>query len=247
MTRRIFFKRLAVAIVLVLMVSVLLIWSYRPDVPDFSQYPAGPQRKDVFFNYFLPLVEQSNQEILQTRQQLQAWSRNIRGIGWWDSGTVEDMAQDYRIDSFNIESEADWHTLLKRVDVVPASLALAQAASESAWGTSRFAREGNNFYGQWCFEQGCGMVPGSRDSGKLHEVKVFDSPQASVESYIRNINSHNAYQSLREIRARLRAADTAVIGIALAGGLEKYSERGADYIAELQAIIRHNDLARYDQ
>jgi len=116
------------------------------------------------------------------------------------------------------------------VDTIPPSLALAQAANESAWGTSRFARQAHNYYGQWCFEKGCGIVPDRRDANKSHEVAAFDSPRESVARYLHNLNSNSA----------------PVTGIALAAGLGKYSERGADYISELRSMIEFNKLSKYD-
>mgnify|MGYP002064425563 CR=1 FL=1 len=96
--------------------------------------------------------------------------------------------------------------LRRRVDTVPIRLALAQAAKESGWGTSRFARKGNNFFGQWCYDEGCGLVPRARGEGRSHEVRAFDSPGDSVASYLRNINTHHGYRELRHARAGLRAA-----------------------------------------
>ena len=148
--------------------------------------------------------------------------------------------------NFSIDDDDSWQALLKRVDVIPPSLVLAQAANESAWGTSRFAKSGFNYFGQWCFKKGCGIVPGKRDAGKEHEVAAFSSPRKSVGSYIRNLNSHPAYQSLRSIRIQLRSENKAITGIALAGGLSEYSARGSEYVEELRSIIRYNKLAKYD-
>jgi Bax protein len=123
---------------------------------------------------------------------------------------------------------------------------MAQSANESAWGTSRFARKGNNFFGQWCFRKGCGLVPKQRDANKTHEVAAFDSPEESVKMYIRNLNSNSAYKSLRDLRAKLRRANKPVTGHALAAGLKHYSERGLEYVKELREMISFNKLARYD-
>ena len=131
-----------------------------------------------------------------------------------------------------------------RVDTVPASLVLAQAANESAWGTSRFARRANNFFGVWCFTPGCGITPNRRDAGKTHEVRRYKSVQASVNHYIRMINTNNAYRELREIRAELRD-ENRVNGLGLADGLLRYSERGPAYVRELKQMIRYNNLHRY--
>jgi len=135
--------------------------------------------------------------------------------------------------------------LLLRVDVVPASLVIAQAAKESGWGSSRFAREGNNFFGIWCFNRGCGMTPANRDAGRHHEVAMFDTVKEGVRYYIRTINSHNAYDKLRQIRAVARNNNQPFGGEQLATGLLRYSERGVLYVNEIQSMIRYNRLHRF--
>ena len=215
-------------------------------MPDFREVPAGRERKAAFFGYFLPIVEKQNGDILKTRQRLADWYLNRDEISSGDAREINKIATRYRVDDFDIESDKSWQKLLNRVDVVPPSLALAQAANESAWGTSRFALQGNNFYGQWCFVKGCGLVPKKRDAGKTHEVAAFDSPHESVKMYIRNLNSNSAYQSLRDVRAQLRQLNQPVTGHALAAGLKRYSERGLEYVSELRAMIEYNKLARYD-
>ena len=135
--------------------------------------------------------------------------------------------------------------LLLRVDVVPASLVIAQAAKESGWGSSRFAREGNNFFGIWCFNRGCGMTPANRDAGRHHEVAMFDTVKEGVRYYIRTINSHNAYSTLRQIRAVARNNNQPFGGEQLATGLLRYSERGVLYVNEIQSMIRYNRLHRF--
>ena len=217
-----------------------------PEPPNFSDYLAGPERKQVFFNYFLPLIEEKNQAILETRRQLKEWRQNREDIGWWDASKIQNLAEDYGMKEFEIESDPDWTILLRRVDAVPPSLALAQAAAESNWGASRFARLGNNFFGQWCFEDGCGIVPDQRDEGKKHEIAIFDSPADAVASYLHNLNSHVAYTSFRILRAKLRAAGIPVTGSALVPGLDHYSERGAAYLDDLRALIDYNHLSQYD-
>ena len=129
--------------------------------------------------------------------------------------------------------------LLLRVDEIPTSLVLAQAANESAWGTSRFAQDGHNYFGQWCFKQGCGITPSNRAPGATHEVKRFNTPMDSVHAYFININTHRAYKTLREIRA---SAEKPVSGVLLADGLLNYSERKQAYIDELKSMIISNNL-----
>ena len=215
-------------------------------VPDFEMIPAGRERKAAFFGYFLPLVNDQNQSIEKTRQKLNDWNSNRDNISSQGAIEIGEIATRYRIADFDISNDEDWGELLNRVDVVPASLALAQAANESAWGTSRFARKGYNFFGQWCFKKGCGLVPQKRDANKTHEVAAFDSPRDSVKMYIRNLNSNSAYKDLRDIRARLRDSNKPITGHKLAAGLERYSERGSEYIGELRAMIEFNKLTDYD-
>lgn len=218
-----------------------------PLVPDFQSFAAGAERKQAFFDYFTPVVNAINSQILADRTALMAWHARKSELSSREIKRVQALAEQYELKDFNVDQEADWMALIQRVDIIPPSLVLAQAANESAWGTSRFAREGNNYFGQWCFSKGCGLVPNQRAEGKVHEVAAFDNPQASVQSYINNLNTHAAYQGLREIRANLREQNKPLSGAALANGLVRYSERGQAYVDELQAMIRHNQLDMLDQ
>lgn len=231
-------------ILLALIVGSIAIWQTffsRVTPPAFSEFEAGPERKTAFFNYLEPIVDEVNQELLADRQQAQQVCESEE-----DESVLSSLAQKYRIEDTDLENEALCDILLRRADIIPPSLALAQAANESAWGTSRFAQQGNNFFGQWCFKKGCGIVPNDRDDGKGHEVASFRSPADSVKSYMLNLNGHDAYRPLRNIRENLRQSDAAVTGIALSRGLNKYSERGAEYGEELRSMIRFNKLTRYD-
>ena len=214
--------------------------------PDFSDYAAGDERKDAFFSYLLPLVEEHNAELSSLREEVLALSAEKSQLSFFEKRSVNALATTYEIEDFSLESDADWEILLRRIDIVPPSLALAQAANESAWGTSRFAREGNNYFGQWCYVQGCGIVPDARDAGATHEVAGFDSARESVEKYMHNLNCHPAYTELRQIRAQLRARNKPITGLDIAPGLGSYSERGEAYIEELSSMIRFNDLDQLD-
>jgi Bax protein len=119
---------------------------------------------------------------------------------------------------------------------------LAQAANESAWGRSRFATEGNNLFGQWCFSQGCGLIPNGRPEGATYEVAVFDTPLDSIRSYMMNLNSFHAYDELRKIRKERRDQGQMITGKALAEGLINYSTRREEYVKEIQLMIEHNNL-----
>jgi Bax protein len=156
---------------------------------------------------------------------------------------VAKLASQYNVMLDNPSSKDDIKNLLAHVDIVPASLALAQAAMESAWGTSRFATEGNNYFGQWCYTKGCGLVPTQRNAGATHEVQAFVSPANSVAAYMRNINRHNSYRTLRTLRAKARTSQQPIYGCTLANGLGNYSERGQAYVDEIKQMISINGLS----
>lgn len=202
------------------------------DKPDFASIKPISKRKKAFFNFLDEYIQIRNEEILALRVRIEA---NAPDQEEWLK-----LAKRYRVRSEDPEEIR--RQLLIKVDALPASLVKAQAAVESAWGTSRFAVEGNNYFGQWCFRAGCGLVPEFRGDGKDHEVRLFASPQASVNSYMLNLNSHKAYRDLRQARAELRQQTSALNGCYLAQGLEHYSEKGAHYVETLKKLIRVNKL-----
>lgn len=247
--RRQLIASVAIPAVLAAILAVT-VWLVRdtaaPPAPDFTQYEVGTERKEAFFGYFLPLIQQRNADLLELRNELQALHQDLDSLSRRQQRKALDVAEEYGLEEFEPTTPDGWDTLLRRVDIVPPSLALAQAANESAWGTSRFALDGNNYYGHWCFVEGCGLVPTSRPAGANHEVAAFDSPQHSVERYMHNLNNHDAYRELRLIRSQLRQNENDVNGLALVEALGRYSERGQHYIDELSSMIRTDDLTRYD-
>ncbi len=214
-------------------------------LPDFSRYNQVSEKKSAFFDFMLPLIKQENQRITEDREKLialkQADGLNEEQLQW-----LSVLLKKYRLNREQKDNNQLLDELLLRVDLVPPSLALAQSANESAWGTSRFAVEGNNLFGQWCFSEGCGLVPTSRPDGAAYEVAVFPSPVDSVESYILNLNTNLAYQGFRKIRAQQRQQTDVLSGETSAMGLLKYSSRGEEYVQEIQAMIRVNNLDQYD-
>lgn len=217
-------------------------------LPDFAAYKDVKAKKKAFFNFIQPMVQKTNAKIQQDRQQLIGAQLSLKSgekLSKAQTKHVKAMIAHYnsKLDGVNLASV---NKLLTQVDSVPPSLAMAQAANESAWGTSRFAKKAYNLFGQWCFKKGCGLVPARRNSGTNHEVRKFKSPQGSVTSYIHNINTGRAYAGLRKIRAQTRAKNQAVMGYDLAAGLTKYSERGQEYVKEIRSMISYNKLAKYD-
>lgn len=217
-------------------------------IPDFGSYKDVRKKKEDFFEFLLPMIRNANSAVLAERElvaELASKIRNGETLSNRERSRLSGLLKKYRIKAAGEPSETTVEELLKRVDVVPASLILAQAANESAWGTSRFARQANNFFGIWCFEPGCGITPKYRDDGLTHEVKKFRSVQAGITYYLQTINSNPAYKELRDIRADLRQEQSRVLGVALAQGLARYSERGEAYVDEVQAMIEYNGLQRY--
>ncbi len=218
-----------------------------------SDLPAK-KRKELFILSVLPHVVAANEKIAQRREGLLSLLEKL------GKGLAPDAAEK----SFLLESaecydlassagrliEKDPQKLVKsllhRVDIVPPSLAVAQAASESAWGGSRFANEGNNLFGQWSFSPTKGIVPARSDLDKKYGLARYPTIAQSVDSYIKNLNTFSAYGDFRQIRSELREKGEKLDSQRLAQGLLRYSTRGAEYVEDIRLIIRQNNLARYD-
>lgn len=229
-------------IVIAALSLVPLYFLMKPSSPEFMQFAAGSERKEAFIDYLTPIVNDENSAILIEREVANELAATAPDLGFFNQMKLEHLLKKYNLEDFSTEKPEDWVELLKRIDEVPTSLALAQAASESGWGTSRFAREGNNYFGQWCFTAGCGLVPKNRGAEKTHEVASFASPAESVRAYLLNLNQHTAYKALRDLRANNRKESSSVTGMQLANGLIKYSERGEEYVLEIRNLIQHNNL-----
>ncbi len=207
-------------------------------IPDLRNEKDVKTKKRRFFNALRPMVEKENQRIANQRQFLLA-AQHKSNLSTNETSKLDKLLKSYRLQR-NKNGSVPWSALLKRVDTVPLELVLSQAANESAWGTSRFARKANNLFGQWCFTKGCGLVPARRNAGSTHEVAAFKSPQLSIRSYLRNLNTGRVYKDLRNIRAKARAEGRTASAYELAAGLSKYSERGQAYVKEIRAMIKYN-------
>lgn len=215
--------------------------------PDFSSITDVKQKKQSFFDYLRPGVELENQRVKKERVRLDSIQQRFVSQSLSD----DDNAYAKRLGKlYNVELPVDgisqpWlDKMLHRVDVIPVALVLVQGANESAWGTSRFATQANNYFGQWCYQTGCGLIPLKRGEGMTHEVAKFSSVQQSIHGYFMNVNRNGAYEELREIRYQRHLAAQSLTdteaALALSNGLLKYSERGEAYVNDLQSMIRHN-------
>jgi uncharacterized FlgJ-related protein len=203
-------------------------------------------KKNIFFRLTGSGILQANEKILSEREHLlNAIDKNDIDDNEW----LASLGVKYKVikqESDKLDKQA-LTELRKRVDIVPPSLALAQAAEESGWGTSRFAIKGNSLFGQWDFS-GEGLKPREqRTELGDYGIAVFDSPQDSIEAYMLNLNTHNAYQRMRQKRAVFRQQNRRPTGWDLAKTLDKYSERGIGYVKSLHAIMSYNRLNDADQ
>ncbi|MEQ8332757.1 glucosaminidase domain-containing protein [Nisaea sp.] len=210
------------------------------------------QKKSLFFRMVLPVLLIANEEIAAERELLMQLKEALATQRFLDARqlkTLRRLADKYEVtmqgDAVSITAVLG--VLERRIDIVPPSLGLAQAASESGWGTSRFAQEGNALFGQWRLD-GKGMVPEEQRSSKGdYKVAKFKTPLGSARSYLRNLNTHGAYREFRKRRAAARADGRPLSGATLASFLTRYSERGADYVKEIVSIIKSNNLSVLDR
>jgi len=220
--------------------------------PDFSQIEDTDLRKQAFFEFLTPMVQDQNQRILELRDRLESIAAELAETGHLSRRSqyyLTVLRHDYLLDeeTLDLDNEALIKRLLRRIDIVPIPLALAQAASESGWGTSRFAQSANNFFGQWCYVEGCGMVPNQRASDAQHEVAKFSSVRDSVSAYFFNLNTYYPYQDFRARREQVRATGSRPTTGDLLPTLINYSERREAYLEDIRQIIAINDLNRFAQ
>ena len=214
---------------------------------DFRQFTLVQQKKQRFFEYLTPQVLTVNREILRERAALTCGpgaepSRESQ----LDAAQIERLAVKYRVPGRDgMTSEERCLSLKARIAIIPVDLVLAQAANESAWGTSRFAREQNNYFGLWCFTADCGVRPLAAAAGTRHQVAQFETVADGLRYYALTLNSHPAYESLRALRTAALRAGAPVTGASVLDGLGSYSERGRDYIDELHQMIRVNRLDQF--
>ncbi|ARJ66266.1 hypothetical protein WV31_11650 [Magnetospirillum sp. ME-1] len=207
---------------------------FLPNVPgDIDDLPDIEGKKAVFLRVTLPLVLAVNEEIAAERSRLldiMNRKANRLHIAASDQAWLADLASRYEVDDGNLRK------LLSRVDVVPPSLALAQSAEESGWGTSKLVRRSRNLFGH--------TVEASADGSGMRN---FTTLYEAVRAYVHNLNTHRAYESLRRVRAQARGEGGLPDGHVMAAALATYSERGDAYVQTIRTLIRRNELNRYDQ
>ena len=206
---------------------------------DLSSLGDTNKKRELFIKIILPLVLNENEKITKDRKKLfKILGKNFNTAG--ERVWLRRRFKEYKID------DGDLSKLKMRMDIIPVSIAIAQAANESGWGTSRFALEGNALFGQWTWSKK-GISPKNKDPNKSHKVLQFQVLKASVRAYKNNLNTHNAYREFREARAKIRQEDKQIIGLELTKYLKSYAAIGEKYVVILDDIIEKNSLTDFDK
>jgi Bax protein len=205
---------------------------------DLDEISSVQLKKETFIKIVLPLVVAENQKILDDKYKLDKIiskkNTNDKEKFW-----IRQKLKEYKITNGNMDE------LMKRMDIIPVSIAIAQAAKESGWGTSRFALEGNAIFGQWTWN-GRGIAPLDRAKNKNHKILRFPILRASVKAYKNNLNTHKSYKEFREVRSKLRGKRRLVTGKKLIHTLDNYAETGAEYTKILKQMIDQNSLEEFE-
>jgi Bax protein len=215
---------------------------------DFDQLQDVKLKKKLFYLITLPIIHESNRLILEDREMVINIEKKFLRADLNENEVNETvrLAVKYKLDYSTIDLKL-FRDLKQRINIIPVSLALAQAIVESGWGQSRFALEGNALYGQWTTNEQKGIIPEDRDEDKTHAVRKFENLQQSVQAYMHNINTHRAYYSFRVVRRiaeRVQYTDPISAKVKF---LAAYAEIGQEYVDKLELIIESNKLREFDR
>ena len=205
---------------------------------DLDELQSTRLKKETFIKIVLPLIVAENERILADRKKLKRITKK-KSTTDLEKQWLRQKLLEYKVKKGNMDE------LLKRMDIIPTSIALAQAAKESGWGTSRFALEGNAIFGQWTWS-GNGIAPLDRESNKNHKILKFPILRASVKAYQNNLNTHKSYVSFRNKRSGMREKNKDISGLELTETLKNYAQTGSEYIKILNQIIRQNRLTDFE-
>ena len=205
---------------------------------DLDELQSTKLKKETFIKIVLPLIVAENERILADREKLTTLA-NKKFTTDLEKQWIRQKLLEYKV------KKGDLKELLVRIDIIPTSIALAQAAKESGWGTSRFALEGNAIFGQWTWD-GQGIAPLKRDGDKNHKILKFPILRASVKAYKNNLNTHKSYFKFREKRNQLRDKNKNITGLALTSTLKNYAQTGSEYTKILNQIITQNRLSDFE-
>ena len=205
---------------------------------DLDELENTKLKKETFIKIVLPLIVAENERIIADREKLEKLSKK-KFTTDLEKQWLRQKLLEYKV------KKGDLKELLVRMDIIPTSIALAQAAKESGWGTSRFALEGNAIFGQWTWS-GQGIAPLDRESDKNHKILKFPILRASVKAYQNNLNTHKSYLKFRQKRLKLREKNKKISGLELTETLNNYAQTGLEYTKILNQIIRQNRLTDFE-
>ncbi len=205
---------------------------------DLDNLQSVQLKKETFIKIVLPLIVAENEKILDDREKLKTLIEK-KFTTDTEKQWLRQKLLEYKV------KKGDLNELIFRMDMIPVSIALAQAAKESGWGTSRFALEGNAIFGQWTWD-GQGIAPLKRDGDKNHKILKFPILRASVKAYKNNLNTHKSYLKFREKRRQLRNKNKSITGLALTDTLKNYAQTGSEYTKILNQIITQNRLSDFE-
>ncbi|MCA6222017.1 protein bax [Photorhabdus antumapuensis] len=203
------------------------------NLPDLRKYPSGIPRKKAFLNVVVPVIDKHNQRIMQERkwllehQKAKRWSTQ-------DIRFLQRICKNYNVSCSSSPKKVNWNKILSRVDIIPTHFVATQAATESGWGTSKLAQQNNNLFGMRCGNN-C-----KKTQGKIKGYSAYPTINDSVEAYMRNMNTHNAYESLRVSRAKQRNSQESLNTSKLIDNLEGYSQLGSTYNSYLHKVFNSN-------
>ena len=222
---------------------------------DINTVRKIPEKHKAFIARFLPEIHSANNKILEHRNSILDLKDSINKLDEVDANIIRDLnvyLKSYRVELLNIdplpskkEISKRITSLMQRADIIPVKLVMAQAIIESGWGSSKFAIDGNNYFGIHCYTEGCGVSPNGLDSATFY-VKEFPTEMDCIEEYLWILNTGRPYQGLREKRSEFRKYGEELDAVEMAEGLTKYSEKGEDYVKMVSNIIRNYIPANAD-
>lgn len=228
-----------------ILISILLLIGFLNAADGFPQsyFNMKPtfKKQVAFFEFLYPRIETANKKILEDRAFILSLNKNMN----LETSSTEFKRLSKIAKRYGVKKTLDYEKLIKKVDIVPPAMALAQAAVESGWGMSRFVKEGNNLFGHWTYGK-VGIMPKRRDPGAKHLIRIFSSIEGSITAYMLNLNKGRAYYDFRNKRAQSRTKSKNPEGLALSQTMINYSGIKEKYLKILRRMIKSNKLEKYD-
>ena len=211
---------------------------------DYYEIKNSKEQKKSFFNILAPMIKKEQKKIIEDREFVKQYFTS--GLFGFNNDKLDILRLIKIKKYYKIKNLYSYDDYLSKIDTIPTSIILSQAALESGWGKSRFVRKANNIFGQWTYS-GKGLIPKNRDENAKHRIKIFATLQDAIKAYLRNINTHWAYKDLRKKRESLHKSKMVINGLDLYDQYINYSQIREEYIKRLKKMILHNNLLIYDK